>query len=101
MQKSKIASKLIQYYVYDSYFRSQCDLCIKHVSEKNSYEKYSDSFFIRFISDYTDLPQNRFYLDSFLDGIRSDLNNIFVSAYFFQIGVRARKLHQSNFRFGY
>lgn len=97
MNNSKIASKLINYYINDQQFFDLCNLIIKESVESEFSNKrlcYCETFFFkRIIKIYSDLLIDYLPLDYFLEGIRiesivpSKTNRIFYHA-----GAQAKKL---------
>ena len=88
----KTISKLINYYLNNIYFYQLCTWTIENYSKKIVINYRDSGYFESIKNKYSDLLVKDFELESFLEGIRSDKNDILVLTSFWLAGIKARNL---------
>jgi hypothetical protein len=96
MDQNKITSKLIHYYLNDSCFVKQCCLAIENrLAHLPCY--CNTEYFLEIKKQYSDLRITNIQLDNFLEGIRSDKNELLsCDLFFYESGIKARNLKSFN-----
>lgn len=96
MNYNKISSKLIHYYSNDYFFYLRCRWIVydfENIKFITDYSDYSDSYWFQKIkNEYIDLHLSDLMFKSFLEGLRTDKNEMLVMSIFYMAGIKARKL---------